>query len=167
MFSPNGCRAIPRSTLTLTVMAPSPHLSVSIQARVARGERVLMFDGVCSLCNGFVDFVISRDKAGTFAFASLQSEPAQAFLADAGREASQLLDTVVLADRDGIHMQSTAVLRVLRALRGPWAPLYGFIAVPASLRDAVYRAVAARRYRWFGKRETCRLPTPQERARFV
>lgn len=139
----------------------------AVDGRLAAGEAVVMFDGVCSLCNGFVDFVMRHDPRGRFAFASLQSEPARTHLEAHGRKADALLDTVVLADRDGLHERSTAALRVLRGLRAPWPLLYGLVVVPRPVRDAVYGYVAAHRYRWFGKREACRLPTPEERARFV
>lgn len=126
-----------------------------------------MFDGVCSLCNASVDFVMRHDRRGRIAFASLQSDEAATYLAAHGKHADALLDTVVLADGAGLHERSTAALRVLRALGLPWSLLYGLVAVPRPLRDAVYRWVARHRYRWFGKRETCRLPTSEERARFV
>lgn len=150
--------------------APPPSAQASeqaVQRRLDAGEAVLMFDGVCTLCNASVDFVMRHDRRDRFAFASLQSDEAQSFLAVHGKHADALLDTVVLADGDGLHEQSTAALRVLRRLGLPWSLLYGLVAVPRPLRDAVYRWVAANRYRWFGKRETCRLPTPEERERFV
>ena len=148
-------------------LATRPAPPDPVQARLDAGGAVVLFDGVCSLCNGFVDFVVRHDDRGRFAFASLQSDEAAAYLRAHGRRADALLDTVVLADRDGVHERSTAVLRVLRGLRPPWPALYALVVVPRPARDAVYRYVAAHRYRWFGKRETCRLPTPEERARFV
>lgn len=139
----------------------------AVARRIEAGEAVLMFDGVCSLCNTSVDFVMRYDERRRFAFASLQSEVATAYLAAHGKRADALLDTVVLIDEDGVHERSAAALRVLRGLGLPWSLLYGLVAVPRPLRDAVYRWIASNRYRWFGKRETCRLPTPEERARFV
>ncbi|MDT7856653.1 thiol-disulfide oxidoreductase DCC family protein [Rubrivirga sp. S365] len=150
-----------------TAGAPRPAPPDPVQARIDAGGAVVLFDGVCSLCNGAVDFIIRHDPAGRFAFASLQSDEARAYLEAHGRDADALLDTVVLADRDGIHERSTAALRVLRGLGAPWVALYALAAVPRPARDAVYRYVAANRYRWFGTRETCRLPSPEERARFV
>lgn len=139
----------------------------AIRQRVDGGEAVLLFDGVCSLCNSTVDFVMRHDRAGRFAFASLQSDEAQAHLAAHGRDADALLDTVLLVDRDGIHERSDAALRVLRGLGAPWSFAGALAVVPRGLRDGVYRWVAHNRYRWFGTRESCRLPTPAERERFV
>ncbi len=151
----------------MTETLTPPAETSALQRRLDAGEAVLLFDGVCTLCNASVDFVMRHDAAERFAFASLQSDEARAFLAAHGNHADALLDTVVLADGGGIHEQSTAALRVLRGLGLPWSLLYGLLAVPRPLRDAVYRWVAANRYRWFGKKDTCRLPTPEERARFV
>ena len=145
--------------------AAPPHEAIS--RRVEAGEAVLLFDGVCTLCNAAVDIVMRHDRRGRFAFASLQSEAAGAFLAARGQSADALLDTVVLIDADGVHTQSDAALRVLRGLGLPWSLGSALVAVPRPLRDAVYRWVARNRYRWFGTKETCRLPTPAERARFV
>ncbi len=139
----------------------------AVRQRIEAGEAVLMFDGVCSLCNASVDFVLRHDRRGRFAFASLQSDEAEAFLAAHGKRADALLDTVVLADAEGLHERSAAALRVLRGLGLPWSLGYALVAVPRPVRDAVYRWVAANRYRWFGTRETCRLPSPAERERFV
>ena len=141
--------------------------AAAIDRRLAAGERVVLFDGVCSLCNGTVDLLLARDARRRLAFGSLQSDGAQAYLARAGRDADALLDSVVLIDGDGVHERSEAALRIARALGGPWALLAGLRVVPAPVRDAVYDWVAARRYRWFGRRETCRLPSPAERDRFV
>ncbi len=138
-----------------------------IERRVEAGEAVILFDGVCTLCNAAVDFILRRDAAGRFAFASLQSDVATAYLKKRGLDLPDTPDTLVLIDADGLHERSTAALRIARGLPGAWLLLYAFILVPPPLRDAVYRIVAAHRYRWFGRRETCRLPTPAERVRFV
>ena len=141
--------------------------AAAIDRRLAAGERVVLFDGVCSLCNHSVDFLLARDRHRRFAFGSLQSDEAQVYLARTGRDADAMLDSVVLIDGEGVHQESEAALRIARQLGGPWSLLAGFRVVPAPVRDAVYRWVAANRYRWFGTRETCRLPSPDERDRFV
>jgi predicted DCC family thiol-disulfide oxidoreductase YuxK len=126
----------------------------------------ILFDGVCNLCNGFVQFVIRRDPDGRFRFAALQSTAAQALLGDAGVIAP-LPDSMVLVQDGRIHTRSGAALRILRGLRFPWPLLYALVAVPAFIRDRVYDFVAARRYRWFGRRDVCLLPTPDVQKRFL
>jgi predicted DCC family thiol-disulfide oxidoreductase YuxK len=126
---------------------------------------VLLFDGVCNVCNSAVNFVIDRDPGARFRFASLQSEAARVLCSDHGVGTDG--DTIVLVCGGAAYTESTAVLRVLRSLGGFWALFYVFIVVPKPVRDAAYRCFAAHRYRWFGKRETCRIPTPEIRARFL
>ena len=127
---------------------------------------VILFDGVCNLCNGFVQFVISRDPQRRFQFASLQSRAAAALLN--GRGASgPLPDSVLLLENGKLFMQSDAALRVARRLTFPWNLAYAFVIVPRPLRDLVYAWVARNRYRWFGKRDVCMVPTPDLRARFL
>lgn len=128
-----------------------------------RTQSVILFDGVCNLCNGAVTFIIDRDPEGHFAFAPLQSEVALELL---GKQAESL-ESIVLVENGVRYTESTAALRIARNLRGPWPLLYSFIVVPRALRDRVYRLVARNRYRWFGKRDSCRLPTPELRQRFL
>jgi predicted DCC family thiol-disulfide oxidoreductase YuxK len=126
---------------------------------------ILFFDGVCGLCNHFVDFVLSHDKQGQFRLAPLQGETARNRIS---QEDVESLSTVVLVDEQGISRKSTAVVRVLRRLGFGWR-LLGFLMwlIPHPLRDIGYRLVAANRYRLFGKKEACRMPTPDERSRFL
>jgi predicted DCC family thiol-disulfide oxidoreductase YuxK len=125
---------------------------------------VLLFDGVCTLCNGFVRFVIERDPAGRFQFAPLQSDAARRLL---GAAQQPLPDSLVLVEDSRLFTRSTAALRVARGLRFPWPLAYVFVAVPRPVRDWVYDAVARNRYRWFGRREICMVPTPELRSRFL
>jgi len=125
---------------------------------------VLLFDGVCTLCNGFVRFVIERDPAGRFQFAPLQSDAARRLLSAAPQP---LPDSLVLVENGRLFMRSTAALRVARGLRFPWPLAYVFVAVPRPVRDWVYDAVARNRYRWFGRRDVCMVPTPELRSRFL
>jgi predicted DCC family thiol-disulfide oxidoreductase YuxK len=118
----------------------------------------ILFDGVCNLCNGFVRFVISRDPSAHFRFAAL--------LLDAG-VTSPLPDSVVLVEDGRVHVRSAAVLRVARGLRFPWPLAYAGIVVPRFIRDRVYDVVAAHRYRWFGRRDVCMIPTPDLARRFL
>jgi len=125
-------------------------------------ERIILFDGVCNLCNGLVQFVLKRDTAGRFRFASLQSEAARRVL-----KGGPPAETIVLIEGGGLYVKSAAALRIARGLRFPWPLLYAFVIVPRPMRDLVYDWVARRRYAWFGKRESCMLPSPQMRGRFL
>ncbi len=127
---------------------------------------VILFDGVCNLCNGFVQFVIARDPTGRFRFAALQSDAARRLL---GRRDTpqEWPDSIVLVEDGGVFTRSTAALRVARGLRFPWPLAYAFVGVPRALRDWVYEIVARNRYRWFGRRDACMLQTPELRARFI
>ncbi|HEV8001872.1 MAG TPA: DCC1-like thiol-disulfide oxidoreductase family protein [Planctomycetaceae bacterium] len=125
---------------------------------------VIFFDGVCGLCNRFIDFVIARDRAGVFRFATLQGETARERLPAADLD----LNTMVLWEGQGILRKSTAAARILIGLGGVWALCGTALGlVPRPLRDVGYSFVARNRYRIFGKKETCRMPTAAERARFL
>ena len=137
--------------------------------RRAPVERVVLFDGVCNLCNGLVQFIIRRDPHARFRFAPLQTEVTPGVvLAQNVRRIPGADPTSRRCLEDGrMYERSTAVLRIARQLRAPWPLLFAFIVVPRPLRDWAYDLVARRRYRWFGRRETCMVPTPELRARFV
>jgi len=126
---------------------------------------VIFFDGVCGLCNRFVDFVLRRRRGREFRFSPLQGETARQWLA--GNEWATL-NSIVLLDEMGEHRQSTAVVRILRRLGGVWN-VAGMLLwlIPRPLRDLGYRAVAASRYRLFGRKETCRLPSEKEKDCFL
>ena len=128
---------------------------------------VLLFDGVCLLCNFFVHFVIERDPAARFKFATLQGATGVRLLRRHGL--AEDLSTVVLFDADGAHTRSTAALRVLRHCTFPWCLFYVLIVVPPALRNCCYDTVARTRYRLFGKDEeaVCRRPTPALRERLL
>lgn len=127
---------------------------------------VILFDGVCNLCNGFVQFVVARDPQARFRFAALQSTAAVALLREASVTAP-LPDSMVLVEDGRVYMRSTAALRVARGLRFPWPVAYLLVIVPRVIRDRVYDFIAAHRYRWFGRRESCMVPTPDLARRFL
>lgn len=129
-------------------------------------KAVILFDGVCNLCNGFVNFVFDRDPEGHFKVGSLQSDAATRHLAPFDED-PEALDTVVLIENGRVYTRSTAALRILRHLSPPWPLLYVFLVVPRPLRDWVYDAIATHRYDWFGKRDQCRVPTPELQDRFI
>ena len=130
------------------------------------GGKVLLFDGVCNLCNGFVQWVIKRDPAGKFQFGPLQSSTSQALLAQAGWS-GKLLDSFVYI-RDGVaYDRSDAALRAISDLGGIYTVAKALLIFPRSVRNAVYNLIAKNRYRMFGKTESCMIPTPELRARFI
>lgn len=127
---------------------------------------VLYFDGVCNLCNGYVQFVIERDPEGKFMFASLQSEAGQAVLQELGMSEKEL-KTVILRKEGQIYTHSDVALEMSRDMGGLWSLFYVFKLIPKQIRDKIYDWVASNRYRWFGERESCWMPTPELKARFL
>lgn len=127
---------------------------------------VVLFDGVCNFCNSSVNFVIDRDEKQYFKFGALQSAEGKAVLLKIG-DAEDYLDSIVLVEEDKIYKDSAAALRIARRLSGLWPLMYAFIIVPRPIRDAVYRFIANHRYTWFGKMDSCRIPTPDIRSRFI
>lgn len=129
-------------------------------------KRILLFDGVCNLCNGIVQFTIKRDPEGKFKFASLQSESGQTLLKERGLPTNDY-DSFVYIKGDNYFLKSSAGLHVLRDLGGIWQLFYVFIIFPKPLRDFIYGLIAKTRYKIFGKRETCMIPTPELKERFL
>ncbi len=127
---------------------------------------VILFDGECGLCHTLVNFVIDHDPKQQFRFAPLQSEAAASALGALGHTLAEY-DSVVLIAGEEILTASDAVLRILGVLGLPWALLSVGWIFPHRFRDMVYRMVAQRRYRWFGRREGCRMPTLADRERFL
>ena len=130
------------------------------------GRPILFFDGVCSFCNGTVDFILRWERGPTLRFAPLQSDEARRILGPLGHDPSQL-DSLLLWEDGHVYKFSTAALRLSRFLRAPLSWARWLVVVPAPVRDIVYRWVARNRYRWFGQTESCRMPTPQLRERFL
>ncbi|MDO6429792.1 thiol-disulfide oxidoreductase DCC family protein [Flavitalea sp. BT771] len=126
----------------------------------------MLFDGVCHLCSSSVQFILKRDRRGIFRFASLQSEVGQSLLRHSGLPADQL-DSFVLVENNKVYTRSAGALRVCRKLDGAWPLLSFFRIIPRPLRDAVYNWIARRRYRWFGKNDSCWLPSPEWKSRFL
>ena len=132
----------------------------------AGGRAVVLFDGVCNLCNGAVDFIIRHDVEGRFVFASLQSEAGQQLL-KYYKLPKDHYESMVLLKQGKLYQKSNAALAIAEELPGGWSLLSNFKVLPLFLRDALYNFIAHNRYRFFGKKETCRLPTPAERSRFL
>jgi predicted DCC family thiol-disulfide oxidoreductase YuxK len=139
---------------------------------------VVLFDGTCNFCDGAVHFMVDHERGSTLKFAALQSDagsalldrsttPEEAKLLRAGVSGEGDPDSVVLIENGRLYSHSTAALRIARYMRWPYSWLQLGWLVPRFLRDAVYRWFARHRYRWFGKTEACRVPTPELRARFL
>jgi len=127
---------------------------------------ILLFDGVCNLCNSSVNFIIDHDPKGHFKFAALQSEFGQKKLEELGFDQEEF-DSLVLLSGDKVYKKSSAALRIARKLSGLYPLLYVFIIIPPFIRHGVYNIIAKNRYKWWGKRDSCRMPTPELKARFV
>ena len=132
---------------------------------------VIVFDGVCVLCNGWVDFLLRHDRVGRYRFAAMQSDAGRALLAAHGLDpddpASFLLVEYDVAAMPRISTDTDAIRRVLAGLGGGWRTANALVLLPRRLRDAAYRRLARNRYRWFGRHDTCRLPAPEHRHRFL
>lgn len=139
---------------------------------------IVLFDGVCNFCNGAIQFIVDREREPRARFLALQSDSAKALLEGVfGAEGAKLLqsgasgdgdpDSIVLIEGSRGFTHSTAALRIARYLRAPYSWLFALVIFPRPLRDLVYRFIARNRYRWFGRTETCRVPTPELRRRFL
>ena len=130
-------------------------------------HKIILFDGVCNLCNGSVIFVLKREKKPIFKFASIQSEAGQELLEWCGLP-SGYSQAVVLIDNGRTYLGSTAALKIGQEFTFPWNSLaYAGLVVPKFIRDWVYNQIAQNRYQWFGKREVCMIPTENLKARFL
>lgn len=129
-------------------------------------KSVILFDGVCNLCNDAVNFVIDHDRNNHFQFASLQSDFGKSILEKYLLQ-NLNLDTFVLIENNKAYLKSTAALRVCKRLGFPFLIAFPFIIVPKFIRDGIYNWVAKNRYQWFGKSATCRIPTPELRNKFL
>ncbi len=125
----------------------------------------IFFDGVCNLCNSSVNFIIKRDKEKRFRFSSLQGNYASEVLPEEYVNAEKLPSLVLLDEN--LKTKSTAALTIARHLSGFWPLLYGFMIIPAFIRHFFYDLVAKNRYRWFGKKDQCMIPTPELKDRFI
>ena len=126
-------------------------------------KKVVLFDGVCGMCNRSVNLLMSIDKGNLLLFSPLQGE----FAAREAKEDTEDLDTILFFDNGKIYKRSTAVLRILTQLGGVWSIARIFLLFPSIVRDAVYRLIANNRYKWFGRREQCMIPSQELRERFL
>ena len=129
-------------------------------------QPLLFFDGVCNLCNSSVQFVIKNDKKQQFLFASLQSDAAKEILLQFG-ETNLNLDSIILITDDKIHSKSSAILKIFKLLGGLYTLAIIFYIIPRFIRDKVYDFVAKNRYKWYGKKDSCMIPTTEFKNRFL
>lgn len=129
-------------------------------------QPVILFDGVCNFCNNIVRFVIKRNNKSTIHFGALQSEAGRKLL-EQYKFPPDDIQTVIFIENGIAYTKSTAALRICRHLRGLWPLCYGFIIVPRFIRDGIYNWIAKNRYKWFGVRQECMIPTPEMKTRFL
>jgi predicted DCC family thiol-disulfide oxidoreductase YuxK len=127
---------------------------------------LILFDGVCNLCNAWVRFVIRRDPSGIFRFVAQQSPIGQAIIEEHLSGASQL-SSVILVEDNSIYTESDAVLQILARLSPPWSWITLLRIIPRPARDACYRFIVRHRYQWFGRTEVCQIPSADVRSRFI
>jgi predicted DCC family thiol-disulfide oxidoreductase YuxK len=129
-------------------------------------NNIIIFDGLCNLCNTFVQFIIRIDQNGIFKFTPMQSETAGEIFKQYKIDFKNM-DTVILLKNNTIFYQSDAVLEIVKALKYPWKAFYFFKFIPKFIRDGIYNVIASNRYTWFGKRDSCMIPTEDIKSRFL
>ena len=127
---------------------------------------IILFDGVCNLCNGAVNFVIKRDPGNVFKFTPLQEKQGVLLLKKHAIDAQEL-DSIVLVENKKVYTKSSAALRIARKLSNLWPLFFVLLIIPSFIRDGVYDFIAKNRYKWFGKKEQCIIPTPGLREKFL
>ena len=130
------------------------------------GKSIVLFDGVCNLCNSSINFIIKHDKKEQFLFASLQSDVAKEILLQFTSKKINF-DSIVLIEQEEFYEKSTAVLRILKHLGGRYKLLYCSVIIPKFIRDKLYDYIAKNRYKWYGKRENCMIPAAELKKRFL
>jgi predicted DCC family thiol-disulfide oxidoreductase YuxK len=131
-----------------------------------KNHNIVFFDGVCNFCNSTVDWVYRNNKKKDIYYSSLQSEFAAKFLGQNGINTTDL-DTIIFYEAGKFYFRSTAILRICKHLRGGYRFLIAFFLIPSFVRDGVYKWIAKNRYKFFGKKETCRIPSPEEKQYFL
>jgi len=132
----------------------------------SKDHKIILFDGVCNLCNGAVTYIIKRDKKNLFKFAALQSEIGQQLISKFNIDTSKV-DSIILIDGEKHYEKSSAALRIAKYLSGAYPLLFGFMILPKFIRNAVYDYIAKNRYKWFGKKESCMIPTAELKSKFL
>ncbi|GCC53342.1 thiol-disulfide oxidoreductase DCC family protein [Chryseotalea sanaruensis] len=133
--------------------------------KVTVEKSIILFDGVCNLCSGAVQFILKRDAKKKFVFASLQSEIGKNLLLK--YKVTTTVETIILIQDNKWFSQSEAALEIARSLSGVWPLLYAFKIVPRFIRDGIYNWISSNRYRFFGKKDACMIPSPEWKNRFL
>lgn len=133
---------------------------------MSNNYKIILFDGVCNLCNGAVTYIIERDKKNVFKFAALQSEIGQQLISKFNIDTSKV-DSIILIDGEKHYTKSSAALHISKQLSGAYPLLFGFMVVPKFIRNSVYDYIAKNRYKWFGKKESCMIPTAELKSKFL
>jgi predicted DCC family thiol-disulfide oxidoreductase YuxK len=139
---------------------------ISFSFLMANTHLIILFDGICNFCNSSVNFIIKRDIKDIFRFASLQSDKGQQYLSKFNLSQKEF-GTIILIENDEFYTRSTSVLRIAKKLKGIWKLFYIFIIIPSPFRNFFYSLISKHRYKWFGKRDVCRIPTEEEKSRFL
>lgn len=129
-------------------------------------EKIILFDGVCNLCNSSVNFIIDRDAKNIFRFASLQSEVGQKILSKFGLNGNEF-DSIILISDNKYFIKSTAAINISKDLKFPWKLSVVFLIIPVFLRDYLYDILAKNRYKWFGRKDSCRISDPEIKNKFL
>ena len=129
-------------------------------------DEIVLFDGVCNLCDASVQFIIKHEKHPELKFASLQSATAQQLIKQFNLN-NKNIDSIVYISKNNLYIKSGAALRLSKKLKGLYPLLFAFIIVPPFIRNAVYDFIARNRYKWYGKKDSCMMPTPETRSRFI
>ncbi|NJB81659.1 thiol-disulfide oxidoreductase DCC family protein [Wenyingzhuangia aestuarii] len=133
---------------------------------ITKHKPLILFDGVCNLCNNSVQLVIKNDSKNIFVFSTLQNPAVIAYLASKGDQYNNI-DSVMLVSNSKIYTKSSAALTIAKHLKGWYPALYLFYVIPKPIRDFVYDVIARNRYKWFGKKDNCMIPTPELKNKFL
>ncbi|APG59539.1 thiol-disulfide oxidoreductase DCC family protein [Christiangramia salexigens] len=134
---------------------------------IPKNKKIVLFDGICNLCNNSVQFIIKHDKKDAFRFASLQSEIGKNLLIERGLDPQELDSIILIEPGIAYYKKSTAALEIARSLDGAYPLLKHFLVLPEKLRDIIYDLIARNRYKWFGKRDSCMIPDPELNSKFL
>ena len=134
---------------------------------IPKDKHIILFDGVCNFCNDSVRFVMKRDKNDLYRYASLQSQLGRQMTNERGIDTTEIDSTILIIPNEAYYIKSDAALQISKNLNGIYPLLSLFSLVPSSIRNFFYDIIARNRYKWFGKKEECQIPTPEERAKFL
>lgn len=136
-------------------------------SNIPENKKIVLFDGVCNLCNNAVQRIIKHDKKDVFRFASLQSDIGKKLVEERGMDPEELDSIILIEPGVAYYRKSTAALEISRELSGGYSLLKNFLFIPEAFRDGIYDLIANNRYKWFGKKEQCMIPTPELKAKFL